>query len=145
MFKRIKSIADTVFNRVRGVHGASVKVGFIGNHYPDGTSVVSVAYFHEFGTSKMPARPFLRLGVRRFNAEEPALRRRASRAVLFGMPRAQALGLIGAKARDHVVAQINDNTPPALAPATIKAKGSSKTLVDTGLLKQSVTWEINDG
>jgi len=30
------------------------------------------------------------------------------------------------------------------SPATIKAKGSSKPLIDTGLLRQSITWVVGD-
>ena len=50
--------------------------------------------------------------------------------------------MIGAKAAAIMKRTIRDFDDPPNAPATIKKKKSSNPLVDTGLLMQSVTWEL---
>jgi len=46
------------------------------------------------------------------------------------------------KIEAQVVNQIDSNTPPPNAPSTIKRKKSSKTLIDTGKMRQHVDHKI---
>ena len=53
-----------------------------------------------------------------------------------------AADIIGAKAAAIMKRTIRDFDDPPNAPYTIAKKKSSNPLVDTGLLMQSVTWEL---
>lgn len=46
--------------------------------------------------------------------------------------------------RNEIVKKINSNVPPPNAPSTIKQKGSSKTLIDTGNMVNSVDMRFTE-
>ena len=50
--------------------------------------------------------------------------------------------LVGAYAADVIQQRIVDLKEPPNSPITIALKGSSNPLVDTGHMRQSVTWEV---
>ena len=125
-----------------------VKVGLprgSGTHGPSGLPVVTLGVIHEFGSSdgRIPERPFLRMTMRRKRREHYALIRDLAHTVTSGRstPRI-ALSQLGAVAAANVQEQIADGTPPPNAPATIRRKGSSTPLVDTGALRQAITYQV---
>ena len=50
----------------------------------------------------------------------------------------------GMELRDAIVLKILSNIPPENAPSTIKAKKSSHTLIDTGILLNSIDLEVTE-
>lgn len=48
----------------------------------------------------------------------------------------------GVNLRNEIVKKIHSNIPPPNAPSTVKAKGSSKTLIDTGEMWRSVDMQV---
>lgn len=142
----------------REVAGSHVKVGVLGTgearkpdegEQPDATNV-EVAIFNEFGTSEIPERPFLRST---FAANEVAYReligKLLSAIVTRGFDVRAGLDRIGFKVSADVKKTITqgDEVPPPNAPSTLKrklektrkgAKGSPRTLVDTGQLANSI-------
>lgn len=54
----------------------------------------------------------------------------------------QAADMIGAKAAAVMKNTIRDFDNPPNAPSTIARKKSDNPLVDTGLMMQSVTWDV---
>lgn len=131
---------------------AQVAIGVHGTASPhetdDGelTSAALVATVNEFGSDDghVPERSFLRST---FDEQLPALkiiRNRVIENVVLGkMSPATGLGLIGAHLAGKVQEKISSGVPPENAPSTIRAKGSSRTLVDTGQLRQSITYEVH--
>jgi hypothetical protein len=119
-----------------------------GKSEPDGMSTAKVAAIVEFGTGdgKIPERPFLRNGLRhsypsitRYNA--PALR-----AVAEGTQSADVvLGITGQIAVAGVKKEMVSDSFAPNAPSTIAKKGSSQPTIDTGSLRQSITYVIEDG
>lgn len=118
-----------------------LQVGFLdGATYPDGQSVASVAYMNEFGTRTAPARPFFRPAVAEHKAEwADAL---ASLVKASDYDTEKALGQLGAVIVDDIKASIQAVSSPPLAKSTIAAKGSSKPLEDTGLMLNSVSFQV---
>jgi hypothetical protein len=122
-----------------------LRVGFLeGSTYPDGTSVAMVAAVNEFGQTRIhpnqPPRPFFR----RMIAENspswgPALAKMLSEN---GCDAAKALDLLGAEIAGELQQSIADFTSPGLAPITIKRKGSTKPLIDTGQMLNAVKHEV---
>jgi hypothetical protein len=55
-----------------------------------------------------------------------------------------ALGLLGTKAVGEIQKRMARGIKPDNAPSTIAAKGSSTPLIDTGRLRQSVTYAVVD-
>lgn len=112
--------------------------------YGDGTPQVLVAAVHEFGAPSVgvPERSYLRVTIRRHRDEYKRLIRANLRKVGNGqMTQEQSLGQLGEMAKGHVQAFIASN-PYRLKAATIKRKGSSRALINTGHLRQSIQWGI---
>jgi hypothetical protein len=67
----------------------------------------------------------------------------AARRIVMGDADMQTeLNKLGLLAVGDIQDSINSNIPPANAPSTVKQKGSSKTLIDTGAMRQGVTHEL---
>ena len=56
----------------------------------------------------------------------------------------QALGQLGEMTKGDVQTEIRSGDFAPLKPATIKRKGSSRPLIDTGQMVQSIAWELGD-
>lgn len=133
--------------------GATV---FIGVTRSEGTyagkgkpiSVGQVAAIHEFGAPKagIPERSFIRGAI---DANQGKIRRTLNRLALAvsrgGMSANMALGILGESVSQMIKKRITDGIPPALKPATVARKGSSKPLIDTGQLLNSIGWELVPG
>lgn len=101
-----------------------------------------IAMVHEFGIN-VPERSFLRSTVleqadkyaRIFATNIPD-------AIKNGTPAYEAYSKLGTIAMNDVRLKIASGEFAALSPATIKRKRSSKPLIDTGMLRQSINYEI---
>jgi hypothetical protein len=147
-------------------HGASyVKVGVLGGAKNERTPAntvrqsdntvhtgrdftnVELAVIHEYGApaAGIPERSFLRST---FFGGRPTyiamLRVLLKKVYEQKMELKRALGLVGSKIAGDVKRRITQGAgiPPPLKSATIARKGSSRPLVDTGQLKNSITWEV---
>jgi hypothetical protein len=135
--------------------GLEVKVGILGdtdkNERTDGPLTnVEIGAIHEFGGGNVPQRSFLRSTVDLKQAEYRRLINNGLRKMVThrgGSLRDGAmrlLELVGMKAAADVKARITEGAgiPPPLAPSTIARKGSSRPLVDTGQLLNSISWKV---
>ena len=123
-----------------GVSG--VKVGFFSTaKYEDGTPVAAVAAWNEFGTETIPERPFFRNAL----AESE---RSVGRILQAGLDTKkmvvgeQLAGRVGAHVQGKIQDGITALKEPPNSPSTIRAKQSSNPLVDTGFMRDSVTWQV---
>ena len=126
-----------------------VKVGFFSSaRYPDGRPVAQVALSHEFGVRDQdgristPERPFFRLALR--EAEEPLtayLKKAIGADLVLTKPVASGAGAMLKGAIQQSIVKLRD---PPNTPATIKRKGSSNPLIDTGTMRLAVSWEVEE-
>ena len=121
----------------------SVAIGFPGGStYPDGTPVAAVAAFNEYGTSKSPPRPFFRRMIADKSPNWGASI--AKLAVKFDYRAGDILDAMGQGIQGQLKDSIQQFTAPALADSTIKAKGFSKPLIDTGHMLNSVEYVVTE-
>lgn len=129
----------------------SVAVGVLkskatGKVYKNGTNVLQVAAIHEYGTNTTPQRSFLRMPQELKAKELSAFINKQMIKVLSGeQPTEKGLGLIGVYAVN--LSQDAFSTGgfgkwPDISAETKEQKGSSAILIDKGILKNSITWEI---
>lgn len=100
---------------------------------------------HEYGYEEggIPARPFMEPAINNNRDRLQALNRDLLLKILHdNMPMSVALGKLGVVGQTLIQQQIRATTNPPNKPATIKRKGSSHPLIDTGQMMQSVAWEI---
>lgn len=131
--------------RLEGI--SMVKVGIpSGSSTEDGTPLALVAAVHEFGSPEVnvPERPFLRNTIKGNQRKYVQLNKRNIIRVLEGRATLQqALGVLGEVAKGDVQTFIANNSY-TLKPITIARKGSSRALVDTGNMRGSITWQLDD-
>ena len=118
----------------------SLEVGFFETaKYDDGTYVAQVAYFNEFGTLKIPMRPFFRNAI---NSNNKKWFSSLKQLMQKNQNLELSLNMVGELAKGDIIRSINSMNTPANSQSTIKYKKSSKPLVDTGLLRSSVTYRV---
>lgn len=149
--KIVKDVDFKVFDELkrRLVGERLVRVGFPqGKSEADGTPVAMIAAVHEFGSPErgIPERSFLRSGMRENGEKYVRLNKVNLVRILRGqLTVEQALGQLGEMAKGDVQQKIRSGDFAPLKPATVNRKGSSKPLVDTGQMVQSVTYELGEG
>lgn len=120
-----------------------VKVGLPAGKAPG--DIVQIAIWNHFGTSRgIPPRPFITIAMfKGRGAIRANLRKVAYSVTVNGKPLAPELQKLGVYGAGLIQDQIASNMPPPNAPSTIAQKGSSGTLIDTGRMRQSITWELD--
>lgn len=123
----------------------TVDVGVIdaGSHVDSDLTVASIAYLNEFGIG-VPERPFFRWVTKAKKKEILVLTERLHHRVKMGeLTLKQALGLLGEFVSDLIKQRIVELRQPPNAPETIRRKGSSNPLIDTGQMRNSITYQVN--
>ena len=149
-----------LYQRVLAANTYKVHVGVLsakgGNskHAGSKLTLVELAAIHEFGTADghIPARSFIRstLYVRSAAALAQKVEAAAKLVIAGKLDAKKALELLGTFAASEIKNTITLNEAdgygeygyPPLADSTIKAKGSSVPLIDTGQLKNSITYAV---
>ena len=108
----------------------------------DGTDICDVAAWNELGTVNSPSRPFLRKSVDENESKINSFLQGQKSAMLKGASAEQILKEIGIFQKDLIQEKITEGSYVPNAPSTIKKKGSSKPLIDTGRMRQSVNYVI---
>ncbi len=88
-------------------------------------------------TVTIPPRPFFRNAIKKNSAKWPINLKAALKSNNYDAR--IALGLVGKEIEEEIQESIRSNTPPPNAESTAKAKGFSRTLIDTGVMLNSVT------
>lgn len=154
---------EAIKQRVERMRGgaAVVKVGVQGpqaaaNHQDSRLTVAQIATVHEFGktihqpkmnrTIRIPERSFLRATVDQYAS---AIARRnvllMQGYVLGKFDLQSSLELLGQYVVGLVKQRIANRIPPPNSPYTIARKGSSVPLIDTGQLRNSITYKVEVG
>ena len=123
----------------------AVKVGVLGNGSANGISVQDYAIFNEYGTSRIPARPFFRLSVGTPNVQNEIkeyMKQQVEQIIQGGMSAQQAYENLGTFVVQKIKKTIASGNFAALNPQTVKKKGHSKPLMDTHSLYESINFEI---
>ena len=115
--------------------------------YEDGAPIAVIGAVHEFGSADgtIPERSFLRVPLRQ-NAEDfkSVWRAQISKVVEGELSMHQVMSQLGARAVAVSQEAISEGIAPGNAESTVKRKGSSKPLIDTGQLRQSITFIVED-
>ncbi|EGC6704068.1 hypothetical protein H9W57_001063 [Campylobacter jejuni] len=133
---------DKKLNNLISSSNKRLEVGFFESaKYENGEYVANVAKIQEYGTLKIPARPFFRNAIAKNGAKWLTFMKNQFTS---NQNLDLSLNQAGELARGDIVASIMQTNNPPNAEATIKAKGSSKPLIDTGFMRASVTFKVVD-
>lgn len=112
----------------------------------EGFTQVELAVAQHFGTDRIPARPFLKLALEANEKQLRTLIAQLAGGIMAGtLSHLRALDLLGAQGAAMVKQYMmrGPHVPPALAAATVEAKGSDRPLIDQGVLVNSITHEVH--
>ncbi len=114
-----------------------------GTHDETGINNAQLGAIQEFGTDngRIPPRPWLVPGVNSGNEEYLKI---ITDAAEKQQPLSGALEQVGVVAASKVQIYMTELKTPPNAPSTIKKKGSSNPLIDTGELRSSVTYKVTN-
>jgi hypothetical protein len=100
---------------------------------------------HEYGAPEhhIPERSIFRYTFAKEKAFHDDARKLAKKVGEEAITPTMAVNLLGAKARDELRQSFTDGHLTPNAPSTIRQKKSSRPLIDTGQLRQSITWVVN--
>lgn len=110
-------------------------------------TVAQVAAIHEFGSADgtIPERSFMRSAMNENKDKIINESKRQINHVLEGtQTQKQALAVVAELIAQQIKNKILAGPFAALADSTVKKKGSSKPLVDTAQMLNSVEWELRD-
>lgn len=147
------TLDDTVWRRIltelSNARRHYVKIGVIGaaasQRTSDGTTMSELATFHTYGTNKIPARPFIAEGLDKAKEKIVGLTEKLVGRVSSGKaPVRTALETLGEAGASAVRSYVKSGPyiRPLLKAATIAAKGSSRPLIDTSRMINSVSYEV---
>lgn len=109
-------------------------------------TVLEVGIGHEYGTEHVPMRSFLRGPLNAKSADlDKVLGLQFNLVLEKGTDVEKALGRVGLAARNISVGAFRTRGYGVwkdISQATKEAKGSSGVLIDTGLLRSSITWVV---
>lgn len=137
-----------VIQSLRDLKKYEIEVGIFGS---DGAEYVMIAGVQEFGITirkekgniVIPERSFLRSTFDEKNREWFKFMKKQLEHVLSGRINARVLcERLGAKMVADVQEKLTDINSPPNAPTTIAKKGSSNPLIDTGGLRQRITYKV---
>jgi hypothetical protein len=115
------------------------------------TTVLDIATWNEFGTKdskgeRIPARSFIRGWFDENRAQaQKRLKGLLQKVIKGDLTEDQALEQFGLWAQAGIQQRMAQGIPPPNAESTVKQKGSSTPLIDTGVLRSSVSFEIRKG
>lgn len=112
---------------------------------PLAINMASLALIHELGSAanKIPARPFMKQTRQRAEGRFARLLRRLYKQVVDGKVRPfDGLSKLGMAYEGEMKNTFTTGSFTPNKPATIKRKGSSRPLIDTGHLRQSITSKV---
>lgn len=129
---------------LQNARNATVDIGVHqGSGTTDGVDIAEYAAYNEYGTSRIPERSFMRST---FDEKLQDVQRDiadkyndviAGRSTVY-----RALGLVGLRHETDIKKKIDSGIAPANAPNTVAQKGSSRTLIDTGAMRNSVRYVV---
>ena len=118
---------------------ATVEIGIHQDAKNEGLSIAEYGAYNEFGTENIPERSFMRSTFDEKKSDINAdMARRYDQVKTGKIGVHRALSLIGLKHAQDIQDKIGSNISPANSESTIARKKSTKTLIDTSAMRQSI-------
>lgn len=147
---RITADGERFFRELQNLSAKQVRVGLKRgkkgkrhNGTSSQTDLVDIALYNELGTSTIPSRPFLAQTVQMHEEEIKEMAATEISQTLIGKKDSQqAFNAIGEDVRQKVQNRINEGQFVPNAPSTIKHKGHDRPLIDTGTMRDNISYTI---
>ena len=140
---------EKILKEIQALSEKAIKAGIVeGSGDIDGVDIAQYAAWNEFGVPgkdkkwRIPPRPFIRGWIENNGEEIKQTVERLHKQVADGrMTAAVAIKRLGQYAQDGIKRYVMTGNFTPNAEATIQRKGSSRPLIDTGTMRNSVRYE----
>lgn len=138
---------NTIMREIRNLDGMEVSAGILrdSGNSSKGPSYVDIATWNEYGTRRIPSRPFVRIASDdNRKAWGDLAERCVGRVISRSMSKAQVGEAMGERMKEDIQKVFGDKSKLVPnAPSTIRRKGHDKPLIDTGKLKSVTNYRID--
>ena len=142
---------DLGYNRImrdlQKLYGMEVVAGMLkdSGKAENGASYVDIATWNEYGTSRIPSRPFIRISADTNKAAWAKLAQQCVNDVIDGDSPRDAAQVVGHRMVEDIRKVFGDTSKlKANAPSTIAKKGRNEPLVDSGEMRRRVNFRIEE-
>ena len=136
----------TLLAELQEIEKARIVVGVVGAaanyQYDKHATLADVATFNEYGTRHIPARSFLRTAADKHSGEYSEMVKKGLGFLTIQGGALKLINRLGLKCVADVQRNIVSIRTPPNAEATILKKKSSNPLIDSGRLRQSITYLV---
>ena len=136
-----------IVSDIRKLDGRTVCAGILrdAGTNKEGIPIVEYATYNEYGTSRIPSRPFIRIASDENRDVWLGIAKKGVGRIIDGTSSADGCCEdIGQRMKDDIKKVIGDKSKLAPnAPSTIRRKGHDKPLIDTGLMKSKVNYRVD--
>lgn len=140
---------DLGFNRamrnLQKLDGMEVVAGMLkdSGKASNGASYVDIATWNEYGTRRIPSRPFIRISADTNRQAWAKIAQQCVNDVIDGDSPRDAAQAIGHRMVEDIRKVFGDTSKlKANAPSTIKKKGRNEPLVDSGEMRRRVNFRV---
>lgn len=136
-----------IIRQLKSLKNKTIEAGILNNagtNSETGTLIAEYAHYNEYGTKHIPARPFMSTTFDEQNSNWV----KSLDSILEKLINSnnididKSISLVGEQVVNDIKEKITSNIPPTLNLVTIKRKKSSKTLIDTGNMRDSINFKI---
>ncbi len=144
-YDKLTSQGKELFRQIEELKALRVRVGYQHGKEQDdnGVDIADIAMFNEIGTDNAPARPFMRKSV----DDNASSINSACKSLLQSITKGEKTAkdvyqTLGNMQKGLIQDKITSGEFTPNAPSTIRRKKSDKPLIDTGRMRQSVSFVI---
>lgn len=141
---------DLGYNRImrdlQKLYGMEVVAGMLrdSGKAENGASYVDIAAWNEYGTSRIPSRPFIRISADTNKAAWAKMAQQCVNDVIDGDSPRDAAQVVGHRMVEDIRKVFGSSELKANAPSTVKKKGRNEPLVDSGEMRRRVNFRIEE-
>ena len=128
----------------RNLHGKTIKAGVLqsAGSEKNGVPISQVATWNEYGTSRIPSRPFIAIATDESKGWQSEVKKQVG-GITSSADVNGALNTIGEQMKKDIKNVIGDRSKlKPNAPSTIAKKGFDAPLIDTGKLQEAIDFEV---
>lgn len=139
---------DKGWNRImrdlNGLDGTEIVAGILKDSgtASNGASYVDIATWNEYGTRRIPSRPFIRISADTNKQAWAKMAQQCVNDVIDGDNPKDAAQVIGHRMVEDIREVFGSSELKANAPSTIAKKGRNEPLVDSGEMRRRVNFRV---
>ena len=132
-----------IVSKMRVINGKEIRAGVLpsAGNGKKGVPIAEYATHNEYGTEKIPSRPFMATSADE-NKGWNAPVKRAISGIIDGAEVISELNTVGKKMKDDIKKNVGTHRFKPLKPSTVKKKGHDIQLIDSGALYDAIDFEV---